>query len=43
MCLATCTAIPYRVSVVYGGASANYDGKRVTVALDAKNLKGYQK
>ena len=45
--LTGCSAIPYRVSFRYGGASASYDGKRVLLDVDGneigKSLKGYAK
>lgn len=45
--LASCAAIPYRVSLNYGGASASYDGKRVMLDVDGnevgRSLRGYAK
>ncbi len=45
--LTSCSAIPYRVSLHYGGASASYDGKRVLLDVNGdeigKSLKGYAK
>ena len=45
--LASCAAIPYRVSLNYGGASASYDGKRVLLDVNGdevgKSLRGYAK
>ena len=45
--LTSCSAIPYRVSLHYGGASASYDGKRVLLDVDgnavANSLRGYAK
>ena len=47
LCLASCAAIPYRVSLNYGGASASYDGKRVLLDVNGnevgKSLRGYAK
>jgi hypothetical protein len=45
--LTSCSAIPYRVSLNYGGASASYDGKRVLLDVNGdevgKSLRGYAK
>ena len=45
--LTSCAAIPYRVSLNYGGASASYDGKRVLLDVNGdevgKSLRGYAK
>lgn len=45
--LASCSAIPYRVSVSYSGATASYDGKRVLLDVNGdevgKSLRGYAK
>ena len=45
--LAGCSAIPYRVSINYGGATASYDGKRVLLDVTGdevgKSLRGYAK
>lgn len=45
--LTSCSAIPYRVSINYGGASASYDGKRVLLDVDGnevgRSLRGYAK
>ena len=45
--LTGCSAIPYRVSLHYGGATASYDGKRVLLDVDGneigRNLRGYAK
>ena len=45
--LTSCAAIPYRVSLNYGGASASYDGKRVLLDVNGdevgKSLLGYAK
>ena len=45
--LASCAAIPYRVSVSYSGATASYDGQRVLLDVDGnevgRNFGGYAK
>jgi hypothetical protein len=45
--LTSCSAIPYLVSINYGGASASYDGKRVLLDVDGnevgRSLRGYAK
>jgi len=45
--LTSCSAIPYRVSLNYGGATASYDGKRVLLDVDGnevgRNLRGFAK
>ena len=45
--LTGCSAIPYRVSINYGGATASYDGKRVLLDVNGdevgKSLRGYAK
>ena len=45
--ITSCAAIPYRVSLNYGGASASYDGKRVLLDVNgdevSSNLRGYAK
>lgn len=45
--LTSCSAIPYRVSINYGGASASYDGKRVLLDVNGdevgRSLRGYAK
>jgi len=45
--LTGCSAIPYRVSLHYGAATASYDGKRVLLDVNGdaigESLKGYAK